>query len=472
MLSYFKKQPAYRWMFLAGLLLMYPALTTLVYLTGDSAWYSLAVILPAVTFLSVGPSAGNGLLIFTLLLFWVLGMREEELGARSAMLLHLPVALLAWIFALIHRYRNNEEERAHQRTLSALEERLALIREQYKTDLVVNVSNQKKFQKYSLLNRVSRVFGSQLQLDKLADKVIQEVRSVVGAERGRYQVSFGFQDSPGTCRSLPEVAEEETSQEDQYSHYVAQHRASLLVSDTNDDFRFQALGPETLVRSLMLSPMLSEGHTVGLLRAESPFPDIFSKDDLRLFTIISDLGGVAAENAHLYQCAQELAITDGLTGLYLRRFFNQRFEEELERYREHGTPFSLIILDLDHFKRINDRLGHLAGDQVLAQLGEALRAEARVADLICRFGGEEFALILPNTNLEGALVMAERIRSRIAQREFQVNNEPLKLTVSLGIGECPKNGQDMIELIRMTDEALYMAKRRGRNRIILAGSKE
>lgn len=473
MLSYFKKQPAYRWVFLVGLLLIYPALTTLVYLTRDTTWFSLAVLLPAVTFLSVGPSAGNGLLVFTLLLFGVLGMREGELGVRSAMLFHIPVALLVWIFALIHRFRANEEERVHQRTMSTLEERLALIREQYKTDLVVNVSNQKKSQKYSLLNRVSRIFGSQLQLDKLADKVIQEVLSVVGAERGRYQVSFSFQDSPGSCvRSLPEIEAEEVRREDQYSNYVAQHRTSLLVSDTNDDFRFQALGSEAMVRSLMLSPMLSAGHPIGLLRAESPFPDIFSKDDLRLFTIISDLACVAAENAHLYQCAQELAITDGLTGLYLRRFFNQRFEEELERYREHSTPFSLIILDLDHFKRINDRQGHLAGDQVLAQLGEALRAEARVADLLCRFGGEEFALILPNTNLEGALVMAERIRSRIAQREFYANQETLKLTVSLGIGECPKNGQDMIELIRITDEALYMAKRRGRNRIILAGSRE
>ena len=171
----------------------------------------------------------------------------------------------------------------------------------------------------------------------------------------------------------------------------------------------------------------------------------------------------------MYQYAQELAITDGLTGLYLRRFFNQRFEEEISRFREHGTSFSLLILDLDHFKRINDRMGHLAGDQILAQVGETLRKEARVADLLCRFGGEEFAVILPNTNIEGALVMAERIRSRVEQREFIANTESLHLTISGGISECPRHSTDMNKLIKLTDAALYMAKRNGRNRVVVAG---
>ncbi|MEW6516725.1 MAG: sensor domain-containing diguanylate cyclase [candidate division FCPU426 bacterium] len=471
MLFWAQCNPRYRWLCLLGLLLAYPALVLMVHLSGERGWLSAAVLIPVAALWCTGLVAGNGLAVFTVLLFWFLALRETEPAARSALLVHVPVALMAWGVALFHHVRLAAEQREHGRTLDRLRERLALARDQYKTDLVVNVSNQKKFKKYSDLNRASRVFGSQLALDKLADKVLAEVRQIIGAERGRYLVSFEFPErTEAVCQCLPPDAEQKQQPDDPYTRWTLQHRTPLLVSDTQHDFRFQAPEPGVLVRNLMLVPMLSAGHVFGLLRAESPWPDIFTKDDLRLFTLLGDLAGVAAENANLYQCAQELAITDGLTGLYLRRFFNQRFAEELQRFREHGEAFSLLILDIDHFKRINDRLGHLAGDQVLAQFGEALKAEARVMDLVCRFGGEEFALILPHTAQEGALVMAERIRDRIAQRGFQANTEVLHLTISGGVGECPRNGKDMNEIIRQTDAALYQAKRQGRNRILAAGA--
>jgi diguanylate cyclase (GGDEF)-like protein len=198
---------------------------------------------------------------------------------------------------------------------------------------------------------------------------------------------------------------------------------------------------------------------------------MFTPDDLRLFTVISDLAAAAAENARLYQHAQELAITDGLTGLYLRRFFNQRFDEELMRFQEHGTPFTLLILDLDHFKRINDRLGHVAGDQILIQVADILKKEARIADITCRFGGEEFALILPNTPAEGGLIMAERIRVKIAERGFLAGSEAIQLTVSIGLGECPRHGRNQLDLVKSADEALYTAKRTGRNNAMMAVSR-
>jgi len=471
MLYYFKKQPQMRWALLAALLMAYPVLVMLVYITGHRAWLSLAIIPPIIGLLSINLSVGNSLMVFTIIFFWLAGIREEDISVRTGMLFHIPVVVLAWILSLVYQHRTNEKKLRHGRILSELEERLTLVREQYKTDLVVNISNQKKFQKYSLLNRVSRVFGSQLKLEKLADKIMQEVHEIIGAERGCYFLAFDFPDrNEPLIRGIPEEREINEIMNDQYGTWTIQHRCTLLVNDTNDDFRFQSLGPNAMARSIMLAPLQAEGKCIGVLRAESPWPAIFSKDDVSLFTTIADLASVAAENARLYQYAQELAITDGLTGLYLRRFFNQRLEEELSRYREYGTPFSLLILDLDHFKRVNDRMGHLAGDQILAQLGETLRAEARVADLLCRFGGEEFAVILPNTNIEGGLVMAERIRSHVAQREFNANGEVLHLTISVGVGECPRHGMDMNELIRVTDAALYMAKRNGRNRVILAGS--
>ncbi|MCK5241463.1 sensor domain-containing diguanylate cyclase [bacterium] len=470
MLNYFKQHSKQRWVLPAAVIGAYPGLVVLVMITNQLEWLSLAVLIPIVGILGIRPAVGNSLMAFTILFFWVAGLREVDQAVRSGMWFHVPVVVLTWVFCFIYQHRTHEKELGYESAFSDIEERLILIREQYKTDLVVNVSNQKKNQKYSLLNRVSRVLGSQLQLDKLADKIMREVREIIGAEGGHYLLVMKFPDkSEPLIRGITEEQEFKKITEDQYGAWTTQHRSTLLVTDTNNDFRFKSLGPQALVRSLMLAPMQSEGHLIGVLRAESPRPDIFSQDDVRLFTIIADLAGVSAENARLYQYAQELAMTDGLTGLYLRRFFNQRFEEELSRYREHGTSFSLLILDLDHFKRINDRMGHLAGDQILAQLGERLRAEARVADLLCRFGGEEFAVILSNTNVEGALVMAERIRSHIAQHEFIAAGTSLHITISVGVGECPRHGVEMNELVRVTDAALYQAKRSGRNRVILAG---
>lgn len=465
-----RQHPVRRWVFLAALVGFYPAIIGLTYLVRDVGWLSLALLPPIIGMLGFNLAVGNSLMIFSIIFFWFAGVREVDALYRLEMLFHIPVILIIWIFSLIFQHRNIKREIEDQRHLDVIAERLTLIREQYKTDLIVNVSNQKKFQKCSLLNRVSRVFGSQLKLEKLAEKVLIEVREIIGAERGRYQLVFDFPDKKESLvQGIPEQPDADQVAGDQYGSWTTQHCSTLLVCDTNDDFRFQPLGHETMVRSLMIAPMMAEGKLIGILRAESPWENIFTKDDLRLFTIIADLAAVAAENARLYQYAQELAITDGLTGLYLRRFFNQRFEEELSRNREHATPFSLFILDLDHFKRINDRLGHLAGDQILSQLGELLREEARVADLLCRFGGEEFAIILPNTQIEGALVMAERLRDRVAKQTFIAGGTEMSITVSGGIGECPRHGTDMNELIRITDEALYTAKRNGRNRIVLAG---
>lgn len=471
MLFWVQQNPAFRWLWLLGLLLAYPALVVAVQTSGEPGWLSLAVLIPAAGLWGVGLAAGNGLAVFTVLLYWFLALRETDLTVRSALLVHLPATLLVWGFALFFHVRSSAEQREHARALDRLRERLALAREQYKTDIVVNVTNQRKFKKYSDLNRASRVFGLQLALDKLADRVLNEVRQIIGAERGRYLVSFEFPERPeAVCQCLPPDPEQRQQPDDAYTRWTLQHRIPLLVGDTQHDFRFQAPEAGVLVRSVMLVPMVSAGHVFGLLRAESPWPEIYSKDELRLFTLLGDLAGVAAENAHLYQCAQELAITDGLTGLYLRRFFNQRFAEELQRHREHGEAFSLIILDIDHFKRINDRMGHLAGDQILAQFGEALKAEARVMDMVCRFGGEEFALILPHTAVEGAMIMAERIRAHIGEREFLANAERLHLTISGGVAECPRHGREIVEIIRQTDSALYEAKRQGRNRVIAAGS--
>jgi diguanylate cyclase (GGDEF)-like protein len=441
--------------------------------TEYAAWLILALpaLWGALSLVSV--VTGGVLLVSAQLLFLYAHLRGPA-DPHLNVWLECFALLLGWGVIGIFRHRLSREERTHREYLFSLEERLVLAREQYKSDLVITVTNQKKVQKYFLLNRVSRVFGTQLELPKLMDVVIKELRDVIGAERGRYLAAYVPADGKNALLlALPGEATEESVLEDQFGIWAVQHRTVLLVTDVQKDFRFRLDAPQSPMRSLMIAPFLAEnGRVAGLLRAESIYPGMFTGDDARLLTILADLAGAAAENARLYQWTQELSITDGLTRLYLRRFFNQRLEEEIARFQEFKAPFTLLILDLDHFKRINDKMGHLGGDQVLMQLAEVLRGEARVTDILCRYGGEEFALLLPYTPSQSGLIMAERIRQHVAQKPFAVLQDNLAITVSIGVAGCPEHGQTAEGMIAAADQALYLAKREGRNRVVLFGGGE
>jgi diguanylate cyclase (GGDEF)-like protein len=461
-----------RWLILLPLLALPPLLFWLAGATGQSAWLALSAVPILLGLVFAGPVESG--LIFALGACFCLGagFQAADLPARLTIWFQIVALTLVFVMGLQFRQRDQVQARAHREYLVTLEERLSLGREQYKTDLVVNISNQRKIQKYNMLNRVSRLFASHLELEKLAEVIIQEVQNIIGAERGRYMLAFQPTGRAITVlRSVPEGIEAEAVLDDQFALWVAQHRTALLVADTHKDFRFRGNEAEAAPRAVMVAPLLSDGRVTGILRAESAYTGIFSTDDLRLFTILADLAAVAEENARLYQRTQELAITDGLTGLYLRRFFANRLDEEINRFQEHATPFTLLILDLDRFKDINDRLGHLAGDQVLAQLAETLREEVRSTDIICRFGGEEFSLLLPYTPCRAGMILAERMRSHIEKRIYAASQETLNLTVSIGVSGCPEHADTATGMIQAADRALYAAKRGGRNRVALCGER-
>jgi diguanylate cyclase (GGDEF)-like protein len=178
---------------------------------------------------------------------------------------------------------------------------------------------------------------------------------------------------------------------------------------------------------------------------------------------------LAVESAHL----KTLAITDGLTGLFVHRYFKIRLENEFARILRYNLNLSLLILDIDHFKRINDTYGHLQGNAVLKSLSEILQQNSRKADVLVRYGGEEFCIILPHTNQEGAAVYAERIRKAVEDFDFKILNSSrtMKVTVSVGVASFPDvDAQSAEDLIRFADTALYQAKESGRNRVCIAKS--
>ena len=162
----------------------------------------------------------------------------------------------------------------------------------------------------------------------------------------------------------------------------------------------------------------------------------------------------------------ELATVDGLTGIYNRRHFLKRLEGEWARFRRYGRPLSLLMLDIDHFKSVNDRFGHDVGDQVLVFIARACGAGKRSSDTVARLGGEEFALLLPETEIEDAYVVAERLRLSVAERSVPYGNCRVDITVSIGIAVAHADMKHPSELMKRSDEALYAAKRDGRNQVV------
>jgi diguanylate cyclase (GGDEF)-like protein len=163
---------------------------------------------------------------------------------------------------------------------------------------------------------------------------------------------------------------------------------------------------------------------------------------------------------------QLLATRDGLTGLYNHRTFYALLADELTRAKRFKRPVSLLLLDIDHFKRVNDTHGHLAGDAVLRELGGLLGRQARAINRVCRYGGEEITVILPETGLEAAANVAERLRAVVEAQPFDANSEPIRITVSIGVASFPAHADGAAALVAAADTALYAAKQRGRNRVV------
>jgi diguanylate cyclase (GGDEF)-like protein len=205
--------------------------------------------------------------------------------------------------------------------------------------------------------------------------------------------------------------------------------------------------------------------------------EIFAEEDLRVLEGVAVQATIAIERSSYYQQSQELrkiSITDSLTGLLNRRYFQERLAEEVDRATRHGHPLSLIMIDIDHFKAYNDANGHPAGDKALMLVGRALRGSIRAIDVVSRFGGEEFAVILPETQKEKAEEIGERIRREVEGLYFAGEESlPLgRLTVSLGVAGFPEDAGDLKSLIQKSDQALYLAKDQGRNRIVTYGAAE
>ena len=227
----------------------------------------------------------------------------------------------------------------------------------------------------------------------------------------------------------------------------------------------------TLIRglqSLRIFPLRAGGETVGTLVCASRHREAIPDGAQRELALLALQAAEAIVRTRLYEHAEKLATTDGLTGLSNRRTFTSTLEARLKEAQRYRRPLSLLLLDIDHFKKVNDTWGHPAGDAVLQGVAGIAQNQARETDLVARYGGEEMALILPETDVKGALAIAERVRKAVEGARHPTEQGAVQVTISVGVATFPMAGEDPAALLESCDKALYRAKQGGRNRVELA----
>ncbi|MGV8079540.1 MAG: diguanylate cyclase [Syntrophales bacterium] len=240
---------------------------------------------------------------------------------------------------------------------------------------------------------------------------------------------------------------------------VFETREPIIVNAAEKDERYLE-NRESNVESILCIPLVVADEAIGVINITNKRSEgIFTAEDLELLNALGNQAAVAINNTSLY----EMAITDELTGLYIRRYFNVKLDSEFRRAKRYGHRLTLAMCDLDHFKSVNDSFGHQMGDKVLQSVAGLLKAHARESDIPARFGGEEFVVILPETNGEGGMIFGERIRNAVAGSK--VEGYPSQITISIGLATFPEDADSIQTLIRAADAALYEAKEKGRNRV-------
>ncbi|MDP2910842.1 MAG: diguanylate cyclase [Candidatus Omnitrophota bacterium] len=241
---------------------------------------------------------------------------------------------------------------------------------------------------------------------------------------------------------------------------VFETNKEILIARQEDSPFLRRLSVVKDFETLIAIPLISEEKISGILYIEN-----ISRVYFENFLILAGQFAIELQKVILYKKVQEMAITDSLTEVSTRRYFLERFREEIRRSMRRKASMSFLMMDLDYFKQKNDKFGHLVGDVILKEIAHILKSNLREIDMIGRYGGEEFSVVLSGIDREGALQVSERLRSSIEHSIFNAYDEKVSITISIGVASFPQDGVDENSLIESADRALYKAKEQGRNRV-------
>jgi two-component system cell cycle response regulator len=327
-----------------------------------------------------------------------------------------------------------------------------------------------------LLSELIRLFSSSLRTDELLDRVVSKSTEVLGdtsfivltGENGQVKLEAAFsKDNERLMKMLIATVNiaGQASTVDLLSEVLI-GRESLVIPDiqqANLTGEMRAFVEKHSIVSLLAVPIQTKEVVLGAFLSLSSGSKVFTRDDVATASALADFTAIALENAGLFAELQRAAITDSLTGTYNARFFYEILDRETARAERYTTPLSLLMIDIDTFKLVNDTFGHLVGNKVLTQIAKTLQRTVRNTDIVFRCGGDEFGVVLPGTNLEGAMRVAEKIRQKVETAEILSSlGHSGPVTVSIGLSEYHR-GSHLETLVAEADQALYASKRSSKN---------
>ncbi|MFH1061605.1 MAG: diguanylate cyclase [Candidatus Omnitrophota bacterium] len=338
------------------------------------------------------------------------------------------------------------------------------------------LSNLKKEKaKLETMLQIGHAMSSILNLDELATFIVNKITLVLKAKICSLMLidqddeTLVIKAAVGLDEAIIKTTRIKLGQS--ISGWVAQHGEPVLISNIEDDIQFgRANLPKYETKSLLCIPLKVKDNILGVInvadKTMSIQENIFTEEDMHFLAVICNYAAIAVENALLYGEVKNLAITDGLTGLFNHRYFQTNITSEVIRVHRYPRPLSLIMFDIDYFKTFNDTYGHPMGDLVLSEIAKAIKKNVRKVDIACRYGGEEFAVILPETKINEAILVAEKIRTSVEKMRFNTGQgiKKEKVTVSGGVAQF-KSGMSKEDFVRCADDSLYKAKNEGKNKI-------
>ena len=347
---------------------------------------------------------------------------------------------------------------------------IPLLTLKYLFRLYINLEMANK--ELSALYEVAKNLGANLDLSKTLGLILLETKRVVNYHTG---IIYLWEEEDDLL--VPTAIRSPFADQLKNIYYpvgdgligqVAKTNQPEVVYDSKKDPDLRRIpGINQFLRSMLVVPLSVDNKLIGVAVVGKREPNSFGPKQLQILSSLGGQAAVAMANSMLYKKIEKLAITDGLTKVYNHRYFYKRIEEEAERCKRYQCAYSIIMLDLDYFKRFNDKYGHRAGDSALYNVARIIKESTRAIDVVSRYGGEEFAVVLPETETASAKMVAERIRKSINDSYFSVSDSqpPVHITVSIGVATSPYDSSGINELIEFADKALYFSKETGKNKV-------
>jgi diguanylate cyclase (GGDEF)-like protein len=335
---------------------------------------------------------------------------------------------------------------------------------------------KRQFQELAIFHDVAKALTSSLNLDSILQTIMEKMAEyfqpdtwsllMVDEEKEELYFAIAVGDASEALKTV------RLKMGEGIAGWVAKHGESLLVPDVYTDPRFAKRIDEMTkwkTRSIICIPLSSKHRVLGVIQLINVDMKHFGDNDMLALQALADYAAIAIDNARAVERIQELTITDDCTGLYNARHLYKTLEAEVYRSARFGYEFSVLFLDLDHFKKVNDTHGHLVGSKLLAEIGYSIKSHLRLIDYAFRYGGDEFVVLLPQTGKDSALVVARRIRDVFRSNLFlKEDNLNLNIRASMGVATYPEDAKSAHEIIRQADEMMYMVKNTTRDNISVA----